>query len=120
MSIPSTQEALQASEDRIEQRFLCINPTPEHGWFETIDAVYDICKKKQYKIKCKRLDEYLKGKWKQSRRTFYYLANAGKVCRELKQSHEKILPGNATVCHEIDKCSRKLQKSLSEVWTRAL
>jgi hypothetical protein len=40
MSIPSTQEALQASEDRIEQRFLCINPTPEHGWFEAIDAIW--------------------------------------------------------------------------------
>lgn len=90
------------------------------SWFDTIDAIYTITKKKLYKKEFKTIDDYIKIRWKGiSRRKFFYLRQAGRICNELKKEHN-VFPNNQSLCVEIEKCAKKNHVSLSKVWEKSL
>lgn len=91
------QEILEQSELGITEEHLIIHSKTSESWLTTIDAIYEICKKKQYKGQYKNVIRYIKDRYPGiNKEIFYNLKEAGKICRELKQSHT-VLPGNSSL-----------------------
>lgn len=112
---------LKFYEDKIDIKYFDEEyPIFKGTWFDTIDAIHTITKKKLYKKDFKTIDDYIKIRWKGiSKRKFFYLRQAGRICNELKKEHD-VFPNTQTLCVEIEKCAKKHHVSLSKVWSESL
>ena len=112
--------SLRTWEKRMVPEFLRENQPLQHGWVETVKAVYQIHSRKLFKREYKSVENYLEQRWNDCCRkdTFYRLSNAGKVISRLEDAgcEEGDLPSNTRLCLAVMGASVDYSLPLETVW----